>query len=77
MGFGSDIKKFTDKARSQIREAEEQAKQNLLRRLEEVLGPDAQLIRGLQFDVSTGKITEVGAAPEIIDRLRAAGLMKD
>lgn len=77
MSFGGDIKKFTGKARTQIHEAEEQAKQNLSRRLEEVLGEDVHLIKGGKFDLETGMFTEVGAPADIIDRLRAAGLMKD
>jgi len=77
MSFSSDIKKFADKVKDQNRQAQEQAKQNLRGRLEEVLGPDAQLVKGITLDTDVGKIAEIDAPPDVVDRLRAVGLMKD
>jgi hypothetical protein len=76
VGFGDQVKSFADKAKAQLEQAQQQAEVNARQRLVEILGDDAKLIRNLKLDLELGKFYEIDAPPQIIERLRAAGVVK-
>lgn len=77
MGFSEQVKKFADKAKQELSLAQDQATKNMENKLAEVLGEDVGKITGGSFDVGTGKLSGVQAPPDVIERLRAADLLRD
>lgn len=77
MGFGDQIKKFADDAKAKLDEQVKEVEANAKKRLHELLGDDVSLIKSIRLDADVGKFHAVDAPQSVIDRLRAAGLLKD
>lgn len=77
MGFGDQIRRFTDDAKAKLDAQVEVVRASAEKRLHELLGDDVSLISSIRLDADVGKFYAVDAPQSVIDRLRAAGLMKD
>lgn len=77
MGFGDQIKKFTDAAKTSIDPQAKTVEANARAKLAELLGDDISLIKSICLDADVGKFHSVDAPVSIVDRIHAAGLLKD
>lgn len=77
MGFADEVKKFTDSAKTKLADAQKQVEMNANQRLLEILGDDVGLIKSIKLDMDVGKFYEIDAPVEVVDRLRAANVVKE
>ena len=77
MGFGDQIKKFANEAKAKLGEQVKEVEVNAKKRLDELLGDDVSLIKSIRLDADVGKFHAIDAPQSVIDRLRAAGFLKD
>lgn len=77
MDFGNQIKTFTDAAKEAINPQVKIVEANARAKLGELLGDDISLIKSIRLDADVGKFHAVDAPASIVDRIHAAGLLKD
>lgn len=77
MGFGDQIKQFTDNAKEKIAAAERLVEGNAKKRLADLFGDDVNQIKSIRLDADVGKFHSVDAPAFIVDRLRKEGLLKE
>ncbi|MCE3606565.1 hypothetical protein LXA47_23600 [Massilia sp. P8910] len=77
MGFADEVKKFTGTAKAKLVDAQKQVEMNAKQRLLEVLGDDVGLIKSIKLDMDVGKFYEIDAPVEVVERLRAADVVKE
>jgi len=76
MKFSDQIKSFTDKAKVGMEQAQQELIENAKQRLDDVLGDDAALIKSIKLDTDVGKFYDIEAPEAVLDKLRAAGLVR-
>ncbi len=77
MSFSDQIKRFADDTKAKLGDVVKQVEANAQKRLREVLGDDVSLIKSIRLDADVGKFHAIDAPQSVIDRLRAADLLKD
>lgn len=70
-----DINEFVARERGKLEDQKRQLEERAKQRLVEVLGGDIRLVKAIALDADVGKFFDIDAPPEIIDRLRSAGLI--
>jgi len=76
MGFGDQIKQFADDSKKKMDQDHKQVEENAHKRLREILGDDYSLIKSIRLDADVGKFDAVDAPEEVVEKIRAAGLLK-
>lgn len=76
MGFGDQIKQFSSNAQKAMEQGKKQVEENAHKRLREILGADYSLIKSIRLDADVGKFDAVDAPKEVVEKIRAAGLLK-
>lgn len=76
MGFSDQIKQFADDTKKKIEQAYKQVEENAHNRLREILGDDYSLIKSIRLDADVGKFYAVDAPEDVIEKIRAAGLLR-
>ena len=77
MKFSDQINNFTDKAKVGMEQAQQEVIANAKQRLGDVLGDDASLIKSIKLDADVGKFYDIEAPEAVLDKLRAAGLVRE
>lgn len=78
MGFADSIKKFVDETKVKLQTKQEEAAANALVALKVTLGDEINLItQSPSFDLETGKFYNVHAPDAVLEKLRAAGLLRE
>jgi hypothetical protein len=78
MGFADSVKKFAEETKSKLQAAQEEAGEKALAALKETLGDDINLItHSPSFDIEAGKFYDVHAPKAVLEKLRAAGLLRE
>lgn len=77
MKFGDQIKNFAESAKEKIDAQVQDLEQRAKAKLHELLGDDVALVKSISLDADVGKFHLVDAPQSVVDRIRAAGLLKD
>ena len=73
MGFGDQIKQFAHDSKKKMDQVQTE---NAHKRLREILGNDYPLLKSIRLDANVGKFYAVDAPEEVIEKIRAADLLK-
>ena len=73
MGFGDQINQFAYDSKKKMDQVQ---KVNAHKGLREILGNDYPLLKSIRLDADVGKFYAVDAPEEVIEKIRAAGLLK-
>ena len=77
MTMSKGINEFVERQKLQLEEQQRQLQETAKQRLFEVLGNDVGLVKGIALDADVGKFFDIDAPQEVVDRLRAAGLVRE
>ena len=73
MGFGDQINQFAYDSKKKMDQVQQE---NTHKRLREILGNDYPFLKSIRLDADVGKFYAVDAPEEVIEKIRAAGLLK-
>lgn len=77
MSFSDDIKKFSSETTSKIKELQKAQEEKIAVFLQEKLGDEYKDITSIKFDNESLKFYDVKATESVINKLRAAGYLRD
>lgn len=77
MSFSGQVDKFAKRAKERIQEMSAADSACAEQMLHKILGQDALQIKSISYDQCTGKLHSIDAPHSIVDRLRAAALLRD